>query len=64
MSGTQHHVADGDAPTPGERLDTALAGIAQVTEELAVAFKEVDRLATRWSLFESITTTPVEPSRV
>ena len=57
-------MADGDAPTPGERLDTALAGIAQVTEELAVAFKEVDRLATRWSLFESITTTPVEPSRV
>jgi hypothetical protein len=58
----QHRGTDTEPQSPCERLDEALAGIAMVTDELTVAFKEVDRLATRWSLFESIAATPVEPS--
>ena len=46
--------------TPAERLDTALAGIAQVTDEIVFAYKEVDRLASRWSLLEAATASPRE----
>ena len=46
--------------TPCERLDLGLSGIAQVTNEMVVAYQEFDRLASRWSLLEAVTSSPRE----
>jgi hypothetical protein len=52
----------GDPMTPGERLDLGLSGISQVTNEMVVAYKELDRLVSRWSLLEAVTASPREPA--
>ena len=54
---------EGDTMTPGEHLDIALSGIAQVTNEIVVAYKELDRLVGRWSLLEAISASPRESAR-
>ncbi len=58
MTESDLHDTDGDPTTPSERLDTALAGIALVTDEIVLAYKEFDRLASRWSLLEAATASP------
>jgi hypothetical protein len=52
----------GEPMTPGERLDVGLSGISQVTNEMVVAYKELDRLVSRWSLLEAVTASPGEPA--
>jgi hypothetical protein len=63
MTRPELHDGDGELSTPAERLDAALAGIAQVTDEIVVAYKEFDRLASRWSLLEAATASPRQSAR-
>jgi hypothetical protein len=58
MTDTDLHSAGGESMTPGERLDIALSGIAQVTDEIVVAYQEFDRLVSRWSLLQAVTAAP------
>jgi hypothetical protein len=60
MSESNQHPSGGDPMTPSERLDLGLSGIAQVTNEMVVAYKAFDRLASRWSLLEAVTSSPRE----
>ena len=54
--------ADGDPMSPSERLDLALTQISQATNEIVVAYKEFDRLASRWSVLEAVTASPRDPT--
>jgi hypothetical protein len=58
MTDSLRHSTEGDSMTPSERLDVALSGIAQVTDEIVVAYQEFDRLVSRWSLLEAVTASP------
>lgn len=60
MTDSHQHLTVGDPMTPCERLDLGLSGIAQVTNEMVVAYQEFDRLASRWSLLEAVTSSPRE----
>jgi hypothetical protein len=62
MTDTDRSPTVGDPMTPGERLDLGLSGISQVTNEMVVAYKELDRLVSRWSLLEAVTASPREPA--
>jgi hypothetical protein len=62
MTDADRSPTPGDPMTPGERLDLGLSGISQVTNEMVVAYKELDRLVSRWSLLEAVTASPREPA--
>jgi hypothetical protein len=62
MTDADRSPTPGDLMTPGERLDLGLSGISQVTNEMVVAYQEIDRLVSRWSLLEAVTASPREPA--